>query len=43
MVEWLRRYLPGDLDVPTRSEAVDAAIRIAAKVVARVTGEDLPG
>ena len=43
LVEWLRRYVPAGAEVPTRSEVVAVAIRIAAEVVSRVTGENLPG
>lgn len=43
LVEWLRRYVPAGAEVPTRSEVVAVAIRIAAEVVSQVTGEPLPG
>ena len=39
LVEWLRRYVPAGAEVPTRSEVVAVAIRIAAEVVSHVIGE----
>lgn len=43
LVEWLRRTLPAGLQVPNRSDVVEAALRLAAGVVAAVVGEPLPG
>lgn len=43
LIEWLRRHLPGEGEVPTRSEAVGVAVRLAAEAVSRATGIALPG